>query len=120
MNTKEIMVGKIRDMIELIKSLDSDVEHLERILGMKESLKFDQNLFNIEYLVSGRSTIKADEIPYDLLIRIIKSLSETIDLSTRTINVYNELLQENTEDFLSSVYAVAEVERIERLNNESK
>jgi hypothetical protein len=29
-------------------------------------------------------------------------------------------LQENTEDFLSSVYAVAEVERIERLNNESK
>jgi hypothetical protein len=113
------MVGKIRDMIELIKSLDSDIERLERILGMKESLKsFDQNLFNIEYFVSDRSTIKTDEIPYDLLIRIIEHLSKTIDLSTRTINVYNELLRKNTEDFLSGVYAVAEVERIERLNNE--
>ena len=89
--TKENLVRKIKEQINVAKSLNVGIERMEKILRISDSLKIE----NID------TFDKIDETyDYKSLIRAIEILDDIIKLSEEVLNVYLDCFGKHTEDVL--------------------
>lgn len=89
--TKENLVRKIKEQINVAESLNVGIERMEKILGTSESLKVE----NID------TFDKVDETyDYEEIIRAIEILDDIINLSEKVLSTYLDVFGNHTVDVL--------------------
>ena len=77
--TKENLVRKIKEQLNVARGLNIEVGKIEKVIGVSDSLKFE----NID------TFDKIDETyNYKSLVRAIEILDDMIKLSTKALNAY--------------------------------
>lgn len=100
--TKENLVRKIKEQLNVARGLNIEVGKIEKVIGVSDSLKFE----NID------AFDKIDETyDYKSLIRAIEILGDMIKLSAKALNAYLDCFNNHTFEMLEKCKEVSKSER---------